>query len=250
MSSLVRRLFPSAGDAAIDPVLALDDLDPSARATSARPFVAINMVGSLDGAATLNGRSGGLSSDADRALFHGLRARFDAVLAGASTVRTERYGPIIPGAPTQPLAIIATASLELDPALPLLNDPESRVVVMTPSGGEIASCRADVSYARGRSVADMLRALRQEHGVRSLLCEGGPTLNRLLLQAEAVDELFLSLAPLLLGDRDGPRLVTGIPNAVELKLLWLLEAESHLHARYAVVSRVSSATTSSSSLAS
>ena len=61
-----------------------------------RPYVVLNMVATLDGRATLNGRSGPISDPADRALFHGLRSVVDAVMAGAGTVRAERYGPIVP----------------------------------------------------------------------------------------------------------------------------------------------------------
>ncbi|MGI8559744.1 MAG: RibD family protein [Solirubrobacteraceae bacterium] len=260
MSPLVRRLLPTSGGnddhdamdpAAVNPAALLDELDPGSRAPDGRPHLALNMVGSLDGGATLEGRSAGLSSDTDRVLFHGLRRRYDAVMAGASTITAERYGPIVPGASTQPLAVIASASLELDPELPLLSDPGSRIVVLTRSGGELAPCRATVSYVRGSSFASMLGRLREQHGVRSVLCEGGPTLNGLLLAEGVVDELFLSLAPLLLGQREGLRIVAGqLSEVQQLELLWLLESESHLHARYAVVPGVSSATTSSSSLAS
>ncbi len=263
----MRRLLPTGGgggnddndpiDAAaldpagVNPAALLDELDPASRAPAGRPHLALNMVGSLDGGATLDGRSAGLSSDTDRELFHGLRRRYDAVMAGASTITAERYGPIVPGALTQPLAVIASASLELDPELPLLADPGSRIVVLTPSGGELAPCRATVAYVRGSSFASMLGRLGEEHGVRSVLCEGGPTLNGLLLAEGVVDELFLSLAPLLLGQREGLRIVAGhLSQVQQLELLWLLESEGHLHARYAVVPGVSSATTSSSSLAS
>jgi len=248
--ALVRRLLPAPGGAR-EPAAALEDFDPNALAPAARPHLALNMVGSLDGAASLDGRSRGLSSDADRALFHALRARFDAVMVGGATLRVERYGPIIPGAAVQPICVIASARLDFDPALPVFADPSSRVVVLTPSAGELAPCRASVSYVRGNSFPAMLKQLREEHGVRSLLCEGGPTLNGLLLSDGVVDELFLSLAPMLLGEAGGPHIVAGnLQTAVQLELRWLLEAEGHLLARYAVVSRVSSATTSSSSLAS
>lgn len=249
VSALVHWLLPPGGEA-IDAVAALEGLDPGARAPAGRPHLALNMVGSLDGVATVAGRSAGLSSEADRALFHGLRGCFDAVMMGASTARIERYGPIVPDAPAQPIAVIASASLALDPDLPLLADPASRIVMLTPSAGELAPCAADVSYVRGGSFAEMLAALREQHGVRSVLCEGGPRLNRMLLGEGVVDELFLSLAPVLRGEESLHIVAGALLRDVELDLLWLLESGSHLHARYAVVSRVSSATTSSSSLAS
>src|SRR5689334_9339640 len=61
----------------------------------ARPRVLLNMVSTLDGRASLDGRSGTISGPADRALFHALRAAVDGVLVGAGTVRTERYGRMV-----------------------------------------------------------------------------------------------------------------------------------------------------------
>ena len=91
--------------------------------------VALNFISSLDGRVALDGRSAALGGPADRALFHALRARADAVLVGAGTVRDERYGPLVKSAAVRearlgegleerPLALIATSSLDLDPALP------------------------------------------------------------------------------------------------------------------------------------
>ncbi|GAC1435546.1 MAG: hypothetical protein NVSMB51_05150 [Solirubrobacteraceae bacterium] len=215
-----------------------------------RPFVALNMIAALDGAASVAGRTAGLANAADRELFHALRGRFDAVMAGAGTVRAERYGPLIRGAGPQPYAVIPSASLRLDPALPLLNNPGSRVLILTPSpGGELAPCAARVEYVRNDSLAEALAILRGRYAIDTLLCEGGPQLNSKLFAEDLVDELFLSLAPTLLGAAEPLRIVAGEIPRVDLELRWLLESESHLYARYAV-SRVSSATAASSSLAS
>ena len=117
-----------------------------------RPHVVLNMVATLDGRATLGGRSGPISDDADRALFHGLRSVVDAVMAGAGTVRAERYGPIVRDPDTrrlrrerglreQPLACVVSAGLGFPPDLPLLCDPDSEVAFLTPSRGESARDR-------------------------------------------------------------------------------------------------------------
>ena len=80
----------------------------------------------------------------------------------------------------------------------------------------------------------LLRELR-ERGVRSVLCEGGPTLNAELLRAGGVDELFQCIAPKLAGEPDAPTMVTGVLHrTVEMKLVGLLESESHLFARFSL----------------
>jgi riboflavin-specific deaminase-like protein len=183
-----------------------------------RPYVLLNMVATLDGRATLEGRSGPLSDPADRALFHGLRSVVDAVMAGAGTVRAERYGPIVRdpdsrrtrrehGLREQPLACVVSASLGLPSDLPLLCDPDSHVAILTPSEASLPETAARVEYVRARrdddDSLDLPAALAELHDrlhVRTLLCEGGPHLNADLLSAGLVDELFLSLSPLLAGD--------------------------------------------------
>ncbi len=181
-----------------------------------RPYVVLNMVATLDGHATLHGRSGPISDPADRALFHGLRSVVDAVMAGAGTVRAERYGPIVPdpdrrrrraerGLREQPLACVVTASLALAPELALLADPDSTVVIVTASRQSLPETAARVEYVRARrkdESLDLSAALCELHDrlhVRTLLCEGGPHLNGELLSAGLVDELFLSISPLLAG---------------------------------------------------
>ena len=208
--------------------------------------VALNMIVSVDGRITVNGRSGALGGPADRELFHALRARADAVMAAAGTVRAERYGPIIrdagvreqrlsEGLPAQPLAVIVTRRLDLDPALPLLADPDSHVVILTPSAGEIGTCAARVDYIRSADLASGLSELAATYGTTLVLCEGGPSLNASLAAESLVDELFLSISALLVGERTGGgSLLSGggppVPLALELRML--LEHDSQLYARY------------------
>ncbi|HWH11396.1 MAG TPA: dihydrofolate reductase family protein [Solirubrobacteraceae bacterium] len=223
----------------------LDHLDPPALDPGDRPRVSLNMITSLDGRATLAGRTAKLGNTGDRQLFHALRTRADAVMAGAQTFRIERYGPIIRdpellaeraarGLEPQPLAVTVSRSLSLDPDLPILSDPSSHLVILTPSAGEIPPCAARVSYVRGPEVGPLVRRLRDEFGVRSLVTEGGPTLNAELLRTDLIDEVFLSTAPLLLGGPDPLTIVDGPAVATRLELVGLLELESHLYARYRV----------------
>src|SRR4051794_21978816 len=133
----MRRLLP-------EPAVEIDlrhELWAEDRDGSARPWVMANMISSLDGAATVDGRSGQLGGPGDRELFHALRGRADTILVGAGTVRAERYGPARIderdrarraelGLPERALIVIVTASLELDPELPVFGDPTARPVVM------------------------------------------------------------------------------------------------------------------------
>jgi riboflavin biosynthesis pyrimidine reductase len=211
--------------------------------------VALNMIASVDGRIAIGGRSGPLGSRADRALFHALRARADAVMAGAGTVRCERYGPIIrdphvrerrrgQGLAPQPLAVIVSRSLELDPTLPLLADPGSRVVVLTHGEGEISGCAAAIEYVRQPTLRASLAELRARWRVRTILCEGGPRLNGSLAAESLIDELFVARAPLLVGDvpRGGEMVFGGAPASPRaLRLCMLLAHESQLFAHYLAV---------------
>jgi len=208
--------------------------------------VALNMIASVDGRIAVGGRSAPLGSPADRALFHALRARADAVMAGAGTIRSERYGPIIrdravaeqrrrEGLAPQPLAVIVSRSLEIDTTVPLLADPASHVVVLTPSAGEIEGAVAVVDYVRSATLREGVAALRERFGVGAIVCEGGPSLNGALAAESLIDEVFLALAPLLVGDVPGGGAVVrhGAPPApLRLELRMLLEAGGHLFARY------------------
>ena len=86
----LERLHPSP--ASVTPQELVAGLELGSRATAERPYLVLNMVSSLDGKATLEGRTQALSGEADRALFHELRTQADAVMVGAGTARSERYG--------------------------------------------------------------------------------------------------------------------------------------------------------------
>ncbi|MEA2423429.1 MAG: hypothetical protein QOF55_2528, partial [Thermoleophilaceae bacterium] len=224
--------------------LRLGDLAPPDR-----PHLALNMVTTLDGRIAIDGRSGPIGDEADRELFHGLRTQADAVMVGAGTVRTERYGRIVrrpelrerrvaEGLAADPLAVIVSARLRLPLDLPLLQDPDSTVVILTANEDELPDTPARVEYLRGPAAVELelrplLQRLRDEYGVRSILCEGGPSLNESLVRERLVDELFLSLAPKLAG---GPPLTIltadPLPAPIAAELVSLLEHDGHLFGRY------------------
>lgn len=221
----LRRLFPDHATVSVDE--AASGLGFNLRARADRPYIALNMVSSADGKATLEGRTAPMSAEADRELFHHLRTQADGILVGAETVRVERYGRVTKtpelqakrereGVREQALAVIATRSGELPRDLPLLaQEPDSLRLVHDLEAG-LAELRAD--------------------GIRSLLCEGGPTLNGSLFAESLVDELFLTVAPKVAGAGEALTIVEGppLPHAVDLELLTVHEAGGHLFLRYRV----------------
>jgi riboflavin-specific deaminase-like protein len=269
-----RRLLPPGGPASAQEIIEALDLGARASDSTRRPYVILNMTSTVDGRASIGGRSGPIGNGADRALFHALRASVDAVMVGAGTVRVERYRRIIAqestrrlrlerGLSAEPLACIVSGRLSLPPDIPLLQEPQSRVVIVTPSAASLPATAAQVEYVRtareGRlDLPAALAELSERFAVRTLLCEGGPHLNSELLLAGSVHELFLSLSPKLAGGEEATgealRILAGaeFEEPVDLELLSALENDSHLFLRYGVRAsapeRVSRETIASSSL--
>jgi len=246
----LRRLHPEPGLLTADEAVA--ELRFAAAGDGGRPYVAVNMVATADGRASVAGRTAPISSVADRQLFHALRTRADAVMVGAGTIRAERYGRIVPDAARREqrrrnglagdaLAVIVSASLDLPADLPLLQDASSRVVVITASDAVLDGCAAQVQYLRCTPV-DLpcaLARLREQHGVSSILCEGGPHLNASLLAAGLIDELFLTTVPKLAGSAGSLSVMDEVPlrEPVGLELLSLLHCDGELFARYEISSQ-------------
>jgi riboflavin-specific deaminase-like protein len=211
-----------------------------------RPYLGVNMVSSLDGKATLDWRTRGLSTDVDRRLFHHLRAQADAVMVGAGTARAERYGRITKndelrqkrvneGLVPDALAVVVSGRLDLPTDLPLLNEPDQRVVIATGSDEELPGLEGEVEYARvGDDLPRLMAYLKERHGVRSVLCEGGPTLNSFLFAADLVDELFLTLNPKVIGGAAALTIVAGreLVEPLEPGLVSIAEVDSELYTRW------------------
>ena len=210
-----------------------------------RPYLVVNMVVTVDGRATIDGRAGPIGNEADRELFHHLRTRGDAVMAGAGTARVERYGRLTRddalraqrvrfGLREEPVAVVVSRALDLPPDLPLLQEPGRDVVVITDGAHELPPVPASVRYLRA-PVGEALRALRGE-GMRAVVCEGGPHLNTSLLPTGLADELFVCIAPLLAGGEDPLTLLAGpaLSPPQAMRLVWLLESGGWLFARYAL----------------
>lgn len=175
------------------------------------PFVRVNFVCTVDGAVTVDGVSGGLGSAADKRMFGLLRELAEVVLVGAGTVRAEDYRGArraTRGCATPPPIAVVTGSADLDPASRLFTDTATAPIVLTTSGAPVerrerlAAAGADVAVLDDLSPAS-LRAELGRRGLNRVLCEGGPALFGDLLAADAVDELCLTLAPLLAGGSAG-----------------------------------------------
>lgn len=239
----MHRLLPGSG---------LDDPDLAALyAYPAGRWLRANMVSSADGAADLDGLTAGLSSEGDRHVFALLRTLADVIVVGAATVRAERYAPVRPRelwdhlregrTPTPPIAVIS-ARLDLDPASRLIASapPHARTVIITaaraPAGrrAELAE-RADVIVA-GEETVDLKHAVDAlaDRGHQRMLAEGGPRLLGQLVAAGVLDELCLTIGPLLAGP-GASRIVTGDPPCVpplRLTLAHVLEDNGFLLCRY------------------
>jgi riboflavin-specific deaminase-like protein len=213
-----------------------------------RPYLGLNMVSSLDGKATIEWRTKGLSTELDRRLFHQFRTQVDAVMVGAGTVRSERYGRmtksqelrekrIAEGLAPDPLAVIVSGRLDLPADLPILNEPEQHVVIATGSDASLPGMGEQVEYARiGDDLPILMAYLEETHGIRSVLCEGGPTLNSYLFAGGLVDELFLTLNPKAVGGAAALTIVAGreLVEPAELALVSLAEGDGDLFTRWRV----------------
>lgn len=240
MTTRIDRIWPDPADNLSD-----DDL-----VDGLRPGVRVNFVSSIDGAATHDGLSGGLSGPADKRRFELLRRVCDVVLVGAGTVRDEGYGPmrvseasarwrVEHGMPEHPVFAIVSGHLDLDPGSRVFTEAPVRPIVVT-SGRASALDRfeglADLIVA-GEQHVDLVAALEsiRGRGLTRVLCEGGPTLFGSLLAADAVDELCITIAPSLEAG-DSRRISAGeVPQARAMRLDQVLRSADTLLLRYSRV---------------
>lgn len=241
----MRQLLPHLAD--VDPVA--EHAAAARPAPSGRPWVALNMVASIDGATAVDGVSGALGGPADTEVFRAIRAIADVILVAAGTVRAEGYGPprtapelrearVARGQAPYPRLAIVSRSLDLDPAAPVFAEAPEPPLVLTTRRAPTARAAALGAVAEVQELGDddvdlaaalaHLRAL----GATTVVCEGGPSLNGQLLAADLLDEVNLTLSPDLVGG-DSSRLATGGgERRTPMALAHLWEGEGALLARY------------------
>ena len=218
-----------------------------------RQSVRVNFVASIDGAATDHGLSGGLSGQADKRVFDLLRRLSDVILVGAGTVRAEAYGAMqldqasvrlrrASGLTDQPVFAIVSGTLGLDPESAVFTKAPVKAVVVTIGTSshvkkEAFSQIADVIVCGEETldVSVMLDAFAKR-GLRQVLCEGGPTLFGTLLSADHVDELCLTISPLIEAG-NAHRIVVGTAGNVRRMILHhVLVSDGTLMLRYLLAS--------------
>ena len=236
------RLFPDRAEGLTATDLAAAVPGP---APEGRPLMLANMIATADGRATIAGRTATIANRADYELFHALRARVDAVMVGAETVRIESYGRMIvseearaarerEGMPDNALAVLVTRSADVPAEVGMLRAPDNRVLVLTPSpDATLPPTAAEVGYLRA-PLEEGVRRLRTELGVRSVLCEGGPRLLGDLVRAGLVDELHLVIAPKLAGGPAPLTIIGGddVDPPRDLELVSVHESGGYLFLRY------------------
>lgn len=207
--------------------------------------VRANMIFSADGAAAFGGRAGPLSCPVDQQLLKALRGLADVVLVGAGTARAENYGPVRLSdaqraarqregrAAPPPIAVISRSG-ELPPML--LSDPDQPPILVTcaQGAGRRDNDRRRVLFA-GEASVDVARAiaLLRAQGMRRILCEGGPTVLDELVEADAVDEICVTIAPKLAASQPvGQRLTSRLSAPVTMRLEHALVHDGYLFLKY------------------
>ena len=239
--------------AAFDPdrmhaAYAVDVVDAGGRADAA--FCRVNMISSLDGAATLRGRSGTLGDDQDQRLMSVLRSHADVVLVGSGTVAAEGYGGAAVadadaawrtarGRDPQPRFAVVSSRLTLEPHHPFFAEAVARPLVVTSASAprsrrEALAEVADVVIA-GEARVDLAAALAElaARGLRSVLSEGGPGLFGALAEADLVDDACVTLSPLLVAG-DASRIAASAREvAHRMRLVHAIPGDRMLFLRYA-----------------
>jgi len=207
----------------------------------AGPVLRANMVTSADGAASLDGASAGLSSAADRHVFALLRTLADVIVVGANTAREEGYKPVrirelwrhlrSGRAPVPPIAVITGRA---DPGLSSSLLADESTIIITASRAGINRPNVIMAGSDSVDLGTAIAALR-ERGYEHILAEGGPGILGQLIAGGLLDELCLTIGPLLAGP-GAPRVVTGspLPKAVPMTLAHIIDDNGFLLCRYLV----------------
>jgi len=241
----MRSLLPISADD-VDPAVVYADIPT----VDGRPSVRLNMIVSVDGGTSWNGVSGALGGPADKMLFSILRSLTDIVLVASGTMRAEQYGPVVLPAPVQdarqqrgqqpvPAIAVVSSSCHFDWSSPFFTAATRRPYIITTRSADDAARKEAAQVAEvivaGDDTVDLTRAVSElgERGAGTILAEGGPTLNGELASAQLLDELCVTLAPLL-ASGDAKRLIAGsaLAKLARLGLRSICEQDDYLFLRY------------------
>jgi riboflavin biosynthesis pyrimidine reductase len=215
-----------------------------------RPTLRVNFIASLDGAVTVDGKSGGLAGPGDKEIFDTLRMVSDALIVAAGTVRTENYDALRldepgrawrreHGLPEFPLMAVVSGALDLDPSQLVFADAPIPPIVFTHAGAPVDRRARIAEVAEvvtvGAGTVDLCAAVAHLHrrGATQLLCEGGPRLFGAMVAADLVDELCLTVSPMLVAGQAGRIAAGGSGPPREMSLRHVLTAGDMLFLRYA-----------------
>lgn len=245
----VRELYPPPGRE-VSTLYEDLDLPPTGTREGARPYVIINMVSSVDGRTAMEGKAAGIGSPADRRTMRTLRSKAEAVMVGAGTLRAEKLSLGLD--PTdrvrQPLAIIVTNTGDVPLEEHLIVEGGQEVLILLSDAApkrvvERLRTLAPVMRAPAESTGAVdldraLQSLKAERDVDVVVVEGGPGLNHALISRQLVDELFLTVAPELLGGTTDQTftLLRGptLPARPTLDLVSIHVADGELFLRYSL----------------
>ncbi|MEV4119593.1 pyrimidine reductase family protein [Micromonospora sp. NPDC049645] len=231
----IRRLWPEPSTQPLD-----DAALTALYGRADEPRLRVNFVASLDGAVTVDGYSAGLSGEPDKRVFGLLRMVCDALVVAAGTLRHEGYRAVrlnesrrawrrANGLAEYPTLVVVSGSLDLDPAQAAFADAPTRPLVLTHAAAVPPSGLTDVAELLrcGTERVDLTAGLAELHrrGLSQLLCEGGPHLFGALTAADLVDELCLTVSPLLAGPGSGRITAGDAAPPRQLQLRHVLAAE-------------------------
>jgi len=223
------------------------------------PFVSVNFAVTADGRiSTRNQTPANFSSKRDKRRLVEIRAKCDAVMASAKTIAADNMTMGLPaeelraarrekGMEPYPTRVLLTNSGRLSPDLRIFTKDFSPIVIFSTELMPVEvrhslAGKSALHLHRGKRVnlREMLRTLRAEHGVKRLVCEGGAQIFRALLEANLVDELYVTITPRIFGGIGAPTL-TGLagaflPKSARLKLREFSPVEGECFLRYTVAS--------------
>ena len=196
------------------------------------PYVVANMVVSVDGKSSVDDRVGALTAPVDQAVLYALRGAADAVLVGSGTVLAEGYGELLPGDGAQPLLAIPTSRPERLIGCPVLEDTRSDLALLTDA--DLPAAKRTLHRVSGPGLRAQLRALKAEHGVDRVVCEGGPTLLGALQREGLLHQWCLAISPTVVADGRAVPVIRD-PAAQDLELVACAHADGYVFLRYRLV---------------